>query len=192
MSKLGFYIDVESCIGCRVCQIACKDKNGLDVGVNYRRVRSFETGSFPNGGKFHYSYGCNHCENPKCVEGCPTGAMHMGEDLTVQHDDDLCIGCKKCMENCPYQIPQYLEEKGITGKCNTCIDLREEGQNPACVDACLMRCLKFGPLDELENEYGPDLVQELPFMPQASLTGPSVRIHPRACALEKDYSEKNM
>lgn len=189
MGRLGFYIDTTACIGCRTCQVACKDKNRLDVGVLFRKVRTFQTGVYPKPAMFHYSSSCNHCADAKCVKGCPTGAMHYGEDGTVQHDNDLCIGCKYCIWNCPYGAPQYLKGKKIVAKCDSCIDLREAGQNPVCVDACLMRCLKFGDLDELKKEYGPDLVRDIPILVSSSVTKPTLLIKPKKCALDSKYTE---
>lgn len=192
MSKLGFYFDMNSCIGCRSCQVACKDRGNLPIGILYRHVWTFETGKYPLAMLYHYSGSCNHCDNPKCVQGCPTGAMHLAEDGTVQHDKDLCIGCKYCTWNCPYSHPQYIEEKNIVGKCDSCKDLRDAGQNPVCVDACVMRCIKFGDLDELKKEYGPDLVSEIPILPSAAATKPSLLIKPKSCALDPNYKEKEV
>lgn len=192
MGQFGFYFDMTFCIGCRTCQIACKDKNNLKVGTIFRRVRTFEAGRYPNAIMYHFSGTCNHCTEAKCVKGCPTGAMHYGEDGTVQHDASMCIGCKYCTWNCPYSVPQYMEGKNVVGKCDTCMDLREAGKNPVCVDACIMRCLKFGNLDELKKEYGTDLVREIPIQPSATVTVPSLLIKPKNCALDSDYKEKEV
>lgn len=187
MSRLGFYFDSQMCIGCRTCQVACKDKNDLDVDVNFRTVSSFEVGTYPNSIWFHFSAACNHCEDPKCVIGCPTGAMHISEDGTVQHDENKCIGCQYCVWNCPYGAPQFIESKGKVGKCNSCKDLRDKGENPACVDACVMRCLKFGDLDKLEAENGSELISELPILPKSSTSKPSLLIKPKDAALNPNF-----
>ena len=192
MARKGFYFDMTSCIGCRTCQIACKDKNNLDTGIVFRKVITFETGVYPAPGVYHYSSTCNHCENPKCVEGCPTGAMYIAEDKTVQHNPDKCIGCQYCTWNCPYGVPQYNAKIGKVSKCNACKDLTDRGQNPACVDACIMRCLHFGDLDELEKLYGGGTISELPILPPASETNPSIRIKPKAIALNKNFREKKV
>lgn len=192
-SRLGFYFNQNACIGCRTCQIACKDKNDLPVGTVYRRVHSFEAGSFPVPAVYHYSATCNHCEHPACVAGCPTGAMHVSEDGTVQHDDERCIGCRYCVWNCPYDVLQYHPESGIVGKCDACADLRAAGGDPACVDACVMRCLEFGPLDTLLAEHaGEDLTDKLVILPDPTKTNPSILIDPRPAALAGDFAEKEM
>lgn len=190
MGKLGFYYDNSRCTGCRACQIMCKDTNNLPVGVIYRRVRSYEQGNYPNPGYYHFSWNCNHCENPACVSVCPVGAMHVADDGTVQPNDELCIGCRSCASACPYEIPQLREEEALIGKCDSCKDIRAQGGKPACVDACVMRCLDFGDLDELKQTYGSDLVSELAILPSAKETGPSLLINPRQCALEADFEEK--
>lgn len=184
MSRLGFYFDMNRCVGCRTCQIACKDVNDLGVGPLYRRVANFELGAFPSVSAFNYSATCNHCENPACVAVCPTGAMHKADDGTVQHDDDACLGCQYCVMACPYSVPQYLEERGITGKCDSCAGLRAQGEQPACVASCIMRCLDFGDLDELREKYGDDLVSEVSVLPSKDITGPSVLVNAKDAARE--------
>lgn len=119
MAKKGFYYNQDDCVGCKACQIACKDKNDLPVGIVFRQVRDFESGTFPSVGVYHFAQTCNHCESPACVANCPTGAMFAHEgDGTVQHDDSLCIGCQKCVSACPYGVPQYFEDLNITKKCD--------------------------------------------------------------------------
>lgn len=189
MTRLGFYFNESICVGCRTCQVACKDLFDLPVNISYRQMRSFEAGRYPSAQLYHFAGTCNHCASPKCVEGCPTGAMHKAEDGTVQHDDDICIGCHYCEWNCPYGVPQYFEDKSITGKCNACIDERKTGRNPVCVDACVMRALEFGDFDELRARH-PEAVSDIAILPSSSETDPSTLITPKACALNADYEEK--
>ena len=188
--KMGFYVDMTACIGCRTCQIACKDKNDLPLGVLYRRVKSYETGRFPEPGYYHYSSACNHCTNPKCIQTCPTGAMHLSEDGTVQHNRKVCIRCQYCVRNCPYGVPQYFEGEDVIGKCDSCKNLREKDQNPACVDACLMRCLEWGELEELKKRYsGEEMTSDIAVLPSSEMTTPSVLIKPKKIALKDAFRE---
>lgn len=189
MGQLGFYFDMNSCSGCRTCQIACKDRNDLPIGVLYRSVHSFEVGKFPDAKMFHYSKSCNHCASPECVANCPTGAMQKADDGTVIHDDAKCIGCGTCVESCPYEVPVLRSDTGIAGKCDACHALREAGKNPACVDACLMRCLDFGDVEELAAKYGTEYVHDLPFLPDSSVTSPATLIVPKECAKESSFTE---
>jgi len=191
MGKLGFYFDMTACIGCRTCQIACKDKNDLKVGIIFRQTRTFETGAYPNPGVYHYSGTCNHCANPKCVEGCPTGAMHVDADGTVQHDKAKCIGCRYCTWACPYGVPKFIKEVGKVSKCDACKEQRDKGENPVCVDACPMRALEWGDIEELKMKHG-DTVKDLPILANSAVTNPSVVIKPKALALQKDFRYKEV
>ena len=187
----AFYFDMTSCIGCKACQIACKDKLEVEMspGVFYRKVSSFETGAYPMPGRFNYSASCNHCENPACVAVCPTGAMYKAEDGTVQHDDSICDGCKMCAMACPYKVPQYVASINKVHKCDACRDLTAKGKNPACVDACVMRCLDFGEKEDLIAKYGPDLVCDLAILPSSEITNPNVLIKAKENALEGEPKE---
>lgn len=186
MSRKGFYINLRDCLDCCTCQIACKDKNDLPIGILFRNVSTYETGKFPKPGVFHYPATCNHCENPACTANCPTGAMYVAEDGTVQHDDEICIGCETCAQSCPYGVPQYFEVEGIVRKCNMCKDLTDNGENPACVDACRNRCLEWGDFDELKAAH-PGAVQDIACLPDSSQTGPSTLIDANPASLEPEF-----
>ena len=189
MARLGFYFNQEHCLGCRACQVACKDRFDLEIGVFFRRVRSFETGTYPNATLYHYSSACNHCETPACVANCPTGSMQKADDGTVIYDESLCIGCDTCITECPYGVPVILADKGVVGKCDSCKAFRDAGLNPVCVDACPVRALDFGDLDELQAKYGGDLVQDLPILPSSDTTHPSILIKAKKAALETQFEE---
>ena len=94
MAQYGFYFDQTVCAGCHTCQIACKDKNRLDVGTLYRKVRTFEVGEYPNPGIYHLATTCNHCDNPACVAACPTKRTVKDEETgLVCHDANIkCLG----------------------------------------------------------------------------------------------------
>lgn len=186
MARQGFYIDQASCSGCRTCQVACKDKNHLKVGELIREVTTFEVGSYPSSRLYSYPASCNHCESPACVEVCPNGATYINEeDGTVQHDDSKCIGCQYCVNACPYGHPQYIEELNVVHKCDGCYPLRLNGEQPACVAACPMRAIEFGPIEELRSAH-PDAVDRITVLPDPSQTKPSLVISAKAAALEAD------
>lgn len=165
------------CIGCKACQVACKDKNNLEVGALFRRVYPFEGGKFPKPWVYNISIGCNHCAQPKCVQNCPTGALYKREDGIVMSDRSKCIGCRLCTWSCPYGAPQYIEKEGKVGKCNLCADLVDKGEKPACVASCVMRAIQFGELDELRKEYGG--TADVKGLPSSNLTHPSILITPK-------------
>ena len=107
------------------------------------------------------------------MANCPTGAMiKRDEDGIVYVDESVCIGCGTCANACPYGAPKVSEERGVTSKCNFCMDYLDEGGRPACVDACLMRCLDFGDIAELREKYG-DACDVAP-LPSSSETRPSL------------------
>ena len=188
--SLGFYVDLQRCIGCRTCQVACKDRRDLQsAGPRPRRVDSFECGTYPDVSLFHLALSCNHCDDPACVAGCPTAALHKAGDGTVQYDADRCVVCRNCMTVCPYGAPQHDEDANLIAKCDACKALRDAGRNPVCVDACPMRALEFGELDELRAAHGGDLTSELPVLPSADVTHPNMLLRPSAGALREDFRE---
>ena len=104
MEKLGFYYNMNTCVACGACQVACKDIHDLKAGEFFRRVAVLSEGP--------YSGACNHCEEAACVEACPTGAMYKDGDGTTQHDDGRCIGCGACLWNCPYGAVSFSKSRG--------------------------------------------------------------------------------
>ena len=143
--RAAFQLDTQICTGCKTCMVACKDKNDLDSGLRWRRVVEYCGGqwvSMPNNTfqqdvfGYYISVSCNHCENPICVEVCPTGAMNQDEDGIVTVDQTRCMGCRYCEWACPYGAPQYHAAIGRMSKCNFCRDELKEGDFPACVAAC--------------------------------------------------------
>ncbi len=150
--QLGFIHHNVDCIGCRACEIACKDKNGLSAGPRFRRVQYIEGGSYPDVFAYKVNISCNHCEEPACLPACPTGAIWKRKaDGIVDIDSTLCIGCRRCEAACPYGAPQFIPELNIVSKCNLCVDEIESGRKPYCVSACMMRVLDIGPIDELRT-----------------------------------------
>ena len=185
MARKGFYFDMALCMGCRTCQVACKDRNGLETGTIYRRVETYEVGAYPTATAYQLSRTCNHCENPECVRVCPVGAMHVDEeDGTVQHDDETCIGCESCVKACPYGVPQYRPDFKISGKCDACLPLRQAGEENACVAACPLRAIEFGDIEELRARH-PEAVDAIAVLPEPK-TEPSIAIEAKPAALEPD------
>lgn len=181
----AFYLNLSNCNGCKACQIACKDKNDLALGIRWRRVAEYTGGSWlsnsgmdqPEGVFTYYmSTSCMHCEQPACVDVCPAAAITKRADGIVLINQDQCIGCRYCQWACPYGAPQFNEAKGVMSKCTFCDDLLAKGERPACVDACPMRALDFGDLTELRAKYGN--VDALEPLPQANLTKPALVLTP--------------
>ncbi len=180
---LGFYFDMTRCIGCRACQVACKDKNNLEIGIVFRNADTYEVGQFPKAQMFNYSNTCNHCESPACLAACASGAIYKDADGCVIIDSAMCDGCGMCAEICPYKAPK-INSDGVAVKCDACAYLRAKGQKPACVDACPNRALDFGDVDELKAKYGENLVSDLSILPDSTMTKANVYIKAKACAID--------
>ena len=184
MKKLGFYVDSQKCTGCKTCQVACKDLHDHPVGVNFRRVYEYAGGGWVQEGTswrqdvfaYYLSIACNHCENPACVGVCPSGAMHKQENGLVVVNEEVCIGCKSCIMACPYGAPQFDTSKGHVVKCDGCQDRVNAGGNPVCVEACTMRALEFGDIEELERKYGPSI--NVAPLPDTHYTNPNLIVKP--------------
>jgi anaerobic dimethyl sulfoxide reductase subunit B (iron-sulfur subunit) len=120
------------------------------------------------------------------VDVCPAGATYINaEDGTVQHDDDKCIGCEYCVKACPYGHPVLIKELNVVHRCDGCINLRAVGEQPACVTACPLRALEFGPISELRAAH-PGGVSQITVLPDAAQTDPSVVINAKPAALEAE------
>lgn len=176
MAKLGFFYDTARCTGCRACQVACKEQNKLPAGDFCRRVDTICVKDEAGEKWVHFSGACNHCESAACLSVCPTGAMYRAEDGTVQHRDDLCIGCGRCVHHCPYGAPTLNHYTGYAQKCDACAERRAEGRQPACVEACPMRALHFGDVEELERRLGGEHGASLPFLPPEEDTNPRLMV----------------
>lgn len=189
--SLGFFVNMERCIGCRTCQVACKDRMSIQqAGPRPRRVDTYEVGAFPSADIFHVVVSCNHCKDPACVAACPSRAMHIADDGTVMHDDSLCILCRMCTLACPYGAPQLDEHAARIVKCDSCKALRDAGMKPTCVDACEQRALEFGDLDELRSAHpNAELVSEIPCIGTASFTHPNLLLQPTEAAKNNDFRE---
>jgi Fe-S-cluster-containing dehydrogenase component len=173
--RYGMVIDLKRCISCYACQIACKSENATPPGVLYAWAFRVERGEYPDTEQVYLPMLCNHCDEPSCVDVCPTGATYKrDEDGIVVVDADKCVGCRSCMMACPYHARYYLDQirayypgqgltpyeevgykrhsAGTVEKCNFCVDRLGEGLEPACVSNCPAVARIFGDLDDPDSE----------------------------------------
>lgn len=151
--KKTMVIDLDRCIGCYSCEMACKMENDVALGVYYNKVLTIgPMGTYPNIEQYNLPTICQQCYNPTCVDVCPTGASFKAADGTVMVDKELCIGCKYCMMACPYGARSYNAEQKVVEKCTLCAHLTAVGEQPACVKVCCGKCRFFGDIDDPNSE----------------------------------------
>ncbi len=171
--RYGMVIDLKKCVGCMACTVACKAENQTRPGIFWNIVKDQEFGEYPAVTRVFMPVICMHCKEAPCVKVCPTGASHRREDGIVKIDDDKCIGCKYCIEACPYgaryfngdaagyfgseltemeKIGYARHKQGVVEKCTFCVHLLEKGKEPACVQTCIGKARYFGDLDDPDSE----------------------------------------
>jgi formate dehydrogenase iron-sulfur subunit len=176
--RMGFFTDTSVCIGCKACEVACKEWNavpedGIELtGMSYdntgalgastwRHVAFIEQFAHPGQARWLMSSDvCKHCTEAGCLDVCPTGALMRTEFGTVVVQDDVCNGCGYCVPACPFGVIGRRESDGGAHKCTLCYDRIGDGLTPACAKACPTESIQFGPLDEL-RERAQGRVQEL-------------------------------
>lgn len=147
MTRLGFLLDSDSCIGCHACTIACKSEHDVPLGVNRTWVKYIETGKFPDASRHFSVMRCNQCEDAPCMTICPTNALFRADNGVVDFQDDNCIGCKSCMNACPYDALFINPETNTAQKCNFCNHRIEVGLEPSCVVVCPTEAIKVVDFD---------------------------------------------
>jgi formate dehydrogenase iron-sulfur subunit len=176
MSVTAFLTDSTLCIGCKACEVACKEWNGVGqdgfewTGMSYdntgalghsswRHVAFVENGATPGYGgnapeAVSWSFVsdvCKHCENAGCLEACPTGAIVRTEFGGVYIQPDVCNGCAYCVSACPFGVVERNPEDGRAFKCTFCYDRQKERLMPACATACPTESIKFGEINDLRR-----------------------------------------
>jgi formate dehydrogenase iron-sulfur subunit len=167
---MGFFTDTSICIGCKACEVACKEWNGIpDDGFNLLGMSYDNTGSLNANTWRHVAFieqpvpektdirwlmssdVCKHCTHAACLDVCPTGALFRTEFGTVVVQEDVCNGCGYCIPACPYGVIDQRKDDGRAGKCTMCYDRIGSGLMPACATACPTQSIQYGPLDELRE-----------------------------------------
>src|SRR5262245_8144513 len=146
--KYGFLIDHDRCIGCHACTVACKAENDVPLGSFRTWVKYVEKGTFPEVKRHFAVLRCNHCTNAPCVTICPVTALDKRPDGIVDIDRDVCIGCRACMQACPYDAIYLNADRGAVEKCHYCAHRVEKGLEPACVIVCPEQAIVSGDLHD--------------------------------------------
>ena len=171
---MGFFTDTTVCIGCKACEVACKEWNQLPStnggantlsghsydntrqldGMHWRHVRFVEQfGEDRRDGRWlMMSDVCKHCAHAGCLEVCPTGAIIRTEFDTVVIQSNVCNGCRDCIGACPFGVIGINPVSGTAQKCTLCYDRMQVGLTPACAKACPTESIKFGPLEDLRRK----------------------------------------
>jgi formate dehydrogenase iron-sulfur subunit len=170
--RVGFFTDTSVCIGCKACEVACKEWNAVPddgfalTGMSYDNTGALGASTwrhvaFVEQTKPHAVDGgtrwlmasdvCKHCTHAACLDVCPTGALFRTEFATVVVQQDVCNGCAYCVSACPYGVIDRREDDGRAWKCTLCYDRLGAGMEPACAKACPTDSIQFGPLDELRE-----------------------------------------
>ncbi len=158
--NFGFIIDNRKCIGCHACTVACKAEHDVPIGVNRTWVKYIEKGEFPYTRRLFSVMRCNHCDDAPCVEICPVTALYKRSDGIVDFDSRRCIGCKSCMQACPYDALYIDPETHTAAKCNYCAHRVDIGLEPACVNVCPEHAIISGNLDNPLSEISQLLARE--------------------------------
>jgi len=179
--KYGFFTDTSICIGCKACEVACKEWNGLESdnsvflgdsfdntgqldSEHWRHVKFMEQvadapTSVGNGQAWlMMSDVCKHCEHASCMQVCPTGAIIRTEFDTVYIQQDVCNGCRNCISACPYSVIGFSSTTGTARKCTLCYDRLQNNLMPACAKACPTQSIQFGKVDDLRAAAAKRLV----------------------------------
>ena len=151
--EYALMVNTQDCIGCNTCEVACKQEHDLPVGPRWIRVHRDDPREIEGKVQLRYLVShCLHCSRPSCKDACPVDAIMKREDGVVLIDEELCIGCKDCIEACPLGVVQFDEEKNVAQKCDLCVRRLDEGSLPACVAACPSHCIYYGDIAEVTEK----------------------------------------
>ncbi|MCI0476369.1 MAG: 4Fe-4S dicluster domain-containing protein [Anaerolineales bacterium] len=192
--RYAFVIEVDRCIDCKACMIACNVENQVPVGYHRNWVEAAPLqGTFPELAQNLVPGNCLHCQNPPCVQVCPTGASYQRADGLVLIAPDECIGCKYCISACPYQARYFDETRQVVDKCSACAHRLDVGQPPACVETCVGGSRHFGDLNDPNSTVAKLIAtgRARPFHPETG-TGPHLFYISARNQTDAEFPVKNL
>ena len=184
--RYGFIIDNRKCIGCHACTTACKSEHDVPVGVNRTYVKQVEKGEFPDTRRIFSVMRCNHCTDAPCVTICPVEALYTREDGIVDFDNNRCIGCKSCMQACPYDALYIDPDNHTAAKCNYCAHRVDVGREPACVTVCPEHAIIAGDMENPTTEISQLLARQ-----QVKVRKPEKGTNPNLFYIDGDEASLN-
>ena len=140
MEQMAFSLDLNKCIKCKSCEMACNEYNNLS-GIHRRKLLSFESKCSTS--SIYLSISCNHCRNPVCVFICPENNFYKRQDGMVIHNSSKCRSCERCVKACPFHAPKINPKTNKADKCNFCVERIDQGLKPICVENCITGALKI-------------------------------------------------
>ncbi|PLR86747.1 oxidoreductase [Bacillus canaveralius] len=166
--QIGFVFNADICLGCKACEIACRNENHTDGSIRWRKVSKLSK-------EVHLSISCNHCNSPECFRVCPENAFAKRHDGIVLIDSNLCNGCGLCVSACPYCAPQFDYERQKVSKCQMCYPRQDKGLPPACVEACSTGALNIVNMERFTDQRA---VQTIEGFADIRITQPSIVFYP--------------
>lgn len=163
MTQFAIVTDLDRCVGCLACSVACKVVNDVPIGNYWNKVlrigpnpKPSGGGSYPDVELYFLNVSCQHCVDPECIKVCPTEASHKRNDGTVQIDKAKCIGCQFCIMACPYGVRYLNQSERVVEKCTLCEQKTSNGELPQCVSQCCGMARWFGDAEQgIEGFMGP-------------------------------------
>lgn len=181
MPRYGLVIDLERCIGCHACTMACKVENNIELG-SWIRVEMLDgqrldtaRGQFPELTMHYLPLTCMHCQDPPCLDACPTDAIYQRDDGVVILDISKCNDCQACLTACPYSVILHNETTGLATKCHLCAHRIDQGLLPFCVLCCEDQAIHFGDLSDPQSQVSRLIAQRVAYtLKPEEKTGPAV------------------
>ena len=153
MAHYAIVVDLDRCIGCHGCEIACKNENEVELGSFWNKVVQVGPfGDYPHLHQYFLPVMCQQCDDSPCTHVCPTGGSYRDENNVVLVDKEKCIGCKYCMMACPYGVRSWSPSEHVVEKCTLCGQLTSVGKEPKCVAACCASARFYGDLDDPNSD----------------------------------------